>query len=195
MKKKRIEELLDLAELNDGYVSVDEAKKNGIEQTYLCLGEEMGIFQKATKGLYIKKGYLVDPYFILHFRYRKAVFALRSALYLHGLAPMPEKIEVALPRNYMTSGIEGASCIRKSKEKYLLGLSLAVSPHGPLVPVYDKEMTVLDVILYRDRFEDQEYKDILDDLLDKGLDKEKLFHYAEELKVLTLAEAVLKGRI
>lgn len=195
MKKKRIEVLLDFAEINDGYVSVEEARKNGIEQTYLCLGEEMGLFQKAAKGLYIKKGYPIDPFYILHFRYRKAVFCLRSALYLHKMAEEPSVLEVALPRNYMTGGIEGASCLRKNDKAYLLGLSLAVSPHGPLIPVYDKEMTVVDLILHRDRFEDGEYAALIDGLKNHDLDKEKLFRYAKELKAEDVVDAALKGRI
>ena len=42
-----MEKLLDLAEWNDGYVSVAEAKGFGISQTYLSQGEEAGVFQKA----------------------------------------------------------------------------------------------------------------------------------------------------
>lgn len=194
MKKKSIEKLLDLAEWNDGYVSVAEAKGFGISQTYLSQGEEAGVFQKAAKGLYIKKGYPIDPFFILHFRYRKAVFSLRSALYLHGFHVDPV-LEVALPRNYMTAGIEGAGVIRKAGERYLLGQSLAVSPHGPLVPVYDVEMTIVDLILYRDRFSDEEYARILDEAKDKNIDKEKLLTYARTLGKFEVVDAATKGRI
>ena len=194
MKKKSIEKLLDLADWNDGYVSVAEAKGMGIAQTYLSEGEEAGIFQKAAKGLYIKKGYPIDPFYILHFRYRKAVFCLHSALYLHGFHIEPV-LEVALPRNYMTAGIEGAGVLRKGADRYLLGQSLAVSPHGPLVPVYDIEMTIVDLILYRDRFLDEEYASILDEAKAKNIDKEKLFTYARTLDKFDLVDAATKGRI
>ncbi|MDY2914086.1 MAG: type IV toxin-antitoxin system AbiEi family antitoxin domain-containing protein [Candidatus Enteromonas sp.] len=195
MEKKKLEKLLDLSEQNDGYVSVKEAREKGISQTYLSQAEELGVFRKIAKGLYLKKGYPFDPYYVLHFRYRKAVFCLRSALFLHGLGPSPEVMEVALPRNYMTSGIQGASCITKNGASYLLGWSLGVSPHGPLVPVYDLEMTLIDLILHRDNWGDEEYAKVLDHLPKEKIDKEKLARYAKTLGKEELVFAVLKGRI
>lgn len=195
VEKKKLEKLLDLSEQNDGYVSVAEARDFGISQTYLCQAEELGVFRRICKGLYLKKGYALDPYYVLHFRYHKAVFCLRSALFLHGLIPSPVQMEVALPRNYMTAGIEGASITRKNESAYLLGWSLGVSPHGPLVPVYDLEMTIIDVILQKDKFEDLEYVNILDHLPKEKIDREKLFSYARTLKKEEVIFAVLKGRI
>lgn len=194
MKEKKIQKLLDFAELNDGYVSVAEAREKGIAQTYLCMAEEEGIFQKVCKGLYVKKGYEVDPFTILHFRYRKAVFASRSALFLHGiLKEQPKELEVYLPRNYMTSGIEGSRSYHVSGDDFLLGIGLAVSPHGPLVPTYDKERAFLDVLRHYNRYEDEEYRSILSQAKSYDLDHEKLLRYADAFHVREAVEMALKG--
>ena len=49
MKEKKIQKLLDFAELNDGYVSVAEAKEKGIVATDDCmLAEAFGFRVKLT---------------------------------------------------------------------------------------------------------------------------------------------------
>ncbi|MBO4540464.1 MAG: type IV toxin-antitoxin system AbiEi family antitoxin domain-containing protein, partial [Bacilli bacterium] len=111
MEKKKLAILLEISENNDGYVSMDDLKMHSIERTYLSLAVEEGLFTRVGKGLYLRKGYEKDPYFLTHHTYKKAVIALRSATILWGL--LPEKggpLMLYLPTGYMTKGIEGAKC-------------------------------------------------------------------------------------
>jgi predicted transcriptional regulator of viral defense system len=149
--KKKAYQILELADNHDGYVSVEEAKAHGIAQTYLSEEEKQGLFRRVAKGLYLKRGYPLDPYFLLHYKYKKAVFSLRSALALHGLIDSNE-INVNLPNNYMTKGIEGAKSRHVGNKEFNVGLALAVTPNGTLVPCYDIERSVLDTIRYLDQF-------------------------------------------
>ena len=182
MKKKNTEVLFDLAEQNDGYVSVAEARGFGLAQTYLCAAEEEGLFTKVTKGLYLKRGYARDTFYELSFRYHKVVFARKSALFLHGLSK-EETVEATLPLNYLTSGIEGLPCRHVGQKEYALGLSYVVTPRGNLVNCYDLERTLIDLLRYKDLFD----KETFLSLWMKGKEKapyfEKLRSYADAFHV------------
>lgn len=182
MDKKKTEILFDIVEDNDGYVSVSLARDFGVFQTYLCALEEQGFFTKVSKGLYVRKGYPRDIFYELSFRYHKAVFALPSALYLHHLAE-EEVLQVNLPTNYLTSGIEGIKCRHVGEKEYRLGQSLVVTPRGNLVNSYDLERTLIDLLRARNNYE----KEVFLSLWDKGMKKvpyrERLHSYAQAFHV------------
>ncbi len=190
MKEKKSFEILVLAENNNGYISVKEAKQAGIAQQYLVLAEEAGQFVKASRGLYVKKGYPLDPYYILQFRYKKAVFSSLSALYLHGLIEERKEICVNLPRGYLTHGIKGVNARHTSEKEYNVGQGLAVSPNGHLVESYDIERTFLDAFRERDEW-NLDMKNIFERFKKKGFDKDKLLLYAAEFHLVDAAEAYL----
>lgn len=182
MEVKKTEILLDLAEQNDGYVSVAEAASFGVAQTYLCMAEEEGLFQKVSKGLYRKRGFASDRFYELSFRFRKIVFARKSALFLHGIAT-DEDYEVNLPLNYMNGGIEGVACVHAGKKEYEVGQSILVTPRGNLANSYDLERTLIDLLRHHDQFD----KDTFLALWNKGNEKspypEKLDAYARQFHV------------
>ncbi len=182
MKKKNDELLLDLADENDGYVSVAAARENGIAQTYLSSMCAQGIFSKVGKGLYRKRGYEADPFFELRFRYGKAVFSLESCLYLHGLSPTLT-LSVNLPANYLTHGIDGVTCRHVGEKEYMTGQSLVVTPKGNLVMAYDLERTLIELIRQQDRFGKEEFLSLWENGQKKSPYPSKLARYAEAFHV------------
>ena len=192
MEEKKSYQILQLAEDNDGYVSVAEAKRFGIPQIYLTVGEKEGQFKKVARGLYVKRGYPIDPYYVLHFTYKKAIFSLSSCAYLHGLLPKQEEMEIYLPQNYMTNGIPGCKVRHLSPAKIGLGFRLLVSPSGRLVPSYDLERLFLDILENEERFNAKEFVSLLSSILKKGIDNEILFDYAEKMGLLSQVKLALK---
>lgn len=190
MKEKKSFEILVLAENNGGYISVAEAKLNGIAQQYLVLAEEEGQFKKAARGLYVKKGYPLDSYYVLQFTYKKAIYSLESALFLHELIEEPFIPSLNLPRGYMNHGIKGCQCRHVSEKEYFLGLGLAVSPIGHLVETYDLERTFIDAFRYR-KNKNFNMKEIFERFKTRDIDHNKLLSYAKEFKVLDAMEAYL----
>ena len=182
MKKKNDELLLDLADENDGYVSAASARENGIAQTYLSSMCAQGIFLKAGKGLYRKRGYEADPFFELRFRYAKAVFSLDSCLFLHGLTDT-SALSVHLPTNYLTHGIEGVSCRHVGEKEYSLGQSLVVTPRGNLVMAYDIERTLIELIRQQSRFSKEEFLSLWENGKKKSPYPSKLAQYAQAFHV------------
>lgn len=189
MKEKKSFEILVLADNNNGYITVSDAKRNGIAQTYLVSAEEEGQFKKVARGLYVKKGYPLDSYYILQFTYKKAVFSKGSALLLHELVD-EAPISVNLPRGYMNKGIEKATCYHTNEKEYFLGLGLAVTPIGHLVETYDLERSFIDAYRYKEEC-GFDMKEIFARFKSRDIDKEKLLEYAKELKCLEAMKAYL----
>lgn len=179
MNQKKAYLLLELADDNDGYVSVEDAKLHGIEQTYLVEEEKQGLFKKVAKGLYLRTGYEEDRYYITHFIYKKAVYARRSCAILHGLIEEDGKVPmINLPANYMTGGIDGASCRHVGKKELETGVSLVVSPSGNLVLGYDIERVFIDALRYPSDYSQKELESLIKKALNQGLDQSKTDAYA-----------------
>lgn len=179
-----------MADDNDGYVSIADGARFGIAQTFFSDLVDQGLFIRVAKGLYIKKGYEVDPYYLLHYTYKKAVFGYRSSLYLHGLGKNPVTPDVNLPPNYMTSGIEGYLCRHLGKKEYETGLILTLTPKGNLVPCYDLERLFIDTLRKQEDFGKEEFRHLLSQMKEKGLYKDKLISYA---RIFHVEELVLLG--
>lgn len=195
MKQKQSAWILDLAENNDGYVEVAALKQMGVAQTALSSLVEEGVFRKVAKGLYLRRGYPEDIYYILHRTYKKAVFSLRSSAVLQGLLDDGDEPYCNLPTGYMTHGLPGATCRHVGKKEFELGLSLAVTKHGNFVPCYDKERTLIDVLRYPESFSKKEIESIFRQAYPNA-NQEKLNGYARAFKsegALKLALAFLRS--
>ncbi|MCF0113154.1 MAG: type IV toxin-antitoxin system AbiEi family antitoxin domain-containing protein [Bacilli bacterium] len=153
MNKKQSTLILEYAENHDGYVEVAALREQNIAQTYLSYMEKEGIFRKVAKGLYLKRDHPEDPYYVLHYRYKKLVFSLQTSAFLQGLLPEQKEISGYLPLNYLTQGISGVASRHVGQKEFTLGLSLAVTPRGNLVPCYDVERTLLDALRYPEKWE------------------------------------------
>ena len=182
MDEKKSYQLLQFAEDHDGYVSVSEAKRFGLAQTYLVMAEEEGQFQKVAKGLYVRKGYPIDPYYILHYRYPRLVFHLRSAAFLYNWIENDDEIKtVKLPRNYMTSGIAGCKCVHASSKDYGLGIGLTLTSCGQFVSITDKERTIVDIVTHQNLFDADSLKAILTCAFHDNIDVERLRFYSQAM--------------
>lgn len=188
MKEKKSFQILELADNNNGYISVKEAERFAIAQEYLVQAEEAKQFVKAARGLYVKKGYPLDPYYILQFTYKKAVFSLSSALYLHELCDKDPQITVNLPRGYMTKGIKGTTSKHCSDTAFYLGQSLIFTNYGHIVTTYDLERTFIDAYMHRDELK-LDMKEIFERAKKHGMDKTKLLSYAKSLRQSEAMEA------
>ena len=181
-----------MADDNDGYITVSDAARFGIAQTFISSLVEQGLFIRLAKGLYIKKGYEVDPYYLLHYIYKKAVFGYESSLYLHGLADKPDTPDMALPLNYMTQGIEGTRCRHLGKKEYETGLILTITEKGNLVPCYDLERLFIETLRREKEFDKDAFIARVRATKEKGLVEERLLSYAKAFHKENVLSLTLK---
>ena len=179
MENKKINVLLEMADDNDGYVSVSDAARFGIAPTFISYLVELGQLTRIAKGLYIKKGYEIDRYYLLHYIYKKMVFGYESSLYLHGLINEPSIPDIVLPLNYMTKGIEGTLSRHLGNKEFQTGQILLVTPKGNLVPGYDLERLFIETIKRADDLDKGTIVSRLTAIYSKGIYKDKLDKYAK----------------
>ncbi len=194
VQNKKLATLLEIAENNDGYVSTDDLKRESIERAYLSFAVEEGLFRRVGKGLYLRKGHEEDPYYLLHHTYKKAVFASSSALALWGLCE-DKGLTVYLPTGYMTAGIPNAKSRHVGKKEYGLGQTLIVTKKGNIVPTFDLERTLLDVIRHPYIYKKEELIKTLKAAYAKSPSLEKLEAYAKSfhcLEALRVIEALYR---
>ena len=90
----------------------------------------------------------------------RIIFSHQTALYLHDLSDRtPSVFHISVPQGYNASHIkkryEDLQVHYVKKDLYELGKTEIKSPQGNLVPVYDVERTICDVIIDREKIDKQ----------------------------------------
>jgi len=182
---QRIEEI---AADNGGVVTAADVRMAGVSPSYLSRMVSEGRLTRLERGLYAEPGVYVDEMFELYSRNRFVVFSHLSALYLHGLSDRtPLKMHITVPREKNISRLleSGLVVARRSNEQtHDLGLIMLESPAGFLVPAFDMERTVCDIVKARRQTDPQVLADALKAYARrKDRDLARLSRYAKTLKV------------
>lgn len=132
----------------DGYiVNAKDMAKIGKSPRYLSYLESEGVATRILPGVYFLGDNFPDMRFAIHRKYPKAVFFASDCLDLHGLSNwMSDKYQVALPYNYMTRGIAHCKTTHFNEKRYSLGIVYKKDDWGNLLPTYDLERIVLELV-------------------------------------------------
>ena len=89
----RLEDIIILANQNNGYLTPNLIKENGIYTSYihrLVIAEKLF---KVDRGIYVTKQGIEDEYYINNLKYSNIVYSGDTAIYLNGLSnkQSPEK--------------------------------------------------------------------------------------------------------
>ncbi len=131
------------------YISTKELLDMGIAKSSISRLASEGKLIRVSRGLFSIEDDFIDEMYVLHNRYKSAVFSHESALYLHGLTDRNPEIHV------MTVGRNFKAPFRKEYRvqfKYVdkavlaLGMEYKMSDLGNEIPVYDVERTICDII-------------------------------------------------
>lgn len=143
---------------NNGIITTEEALKLGVHKDVL---KELTLRQEIVKianGLYGLPGEEIDDFLYFSYRIPKGIFSHETAAYLHNLCTRMPLIYVMTVK--VGDNITRVKAVRNNiifkysnKEIYNLGLMKMESPYGRLIPVYDKEKTILDMIKNRERID------------------------------------------
>lgn len=189
----KFEKLDALTEKNNGYLFTKEVEKEGISRTYLAKYVKNKNLEKVARGIYIREEIWPDELFILQQNYKRIVFSLETALYLHGLLDREyATIYVTLPANANQVGLREKGIIVKQlkKEFYLLGQTEVKTYFDNTVVIYDKERCICDLIKEKEKIEVQTFQTAMKSYM-RSSDKDltKLLSYASKLN---MKEEVMK---
>lgn len=181
--------VMDIIASNNGMIDTKEANRKKISLKRLQRLEEDGELERVTRGLYLHKDFIIDPFYLAQYRSSKSVFSHQTALYLHRLSDEnPNVLTMTVPSNWNTRLMKEKALYEfyfYKEELWKIGQQQIQSPFGNLINVYDKERTLCDCITNIDVVgRDVVLNAIKEYMEDTGArDINKLYQYAEEFNI------------
>lgn len=141
-------------ESHGGVVTSAQLKKAGFSPGLIAYAYDRGRIDRLTRGVYCTLDVFEDDFVVIAYRWRRCVFSHDSALYLNGLSDRaPSALSVTVPYGYNPKGLKSSyPSIRihhVSPTLYELGMKSVNTPMGNLVPCYDAERCLADIIKQR----------------------------------------------
>lgn len=173
---------------DNDYVTPDIAAKSGISKYNFYKYIHENEFEQVGHGIYASRDEWVDELYILHQRCPKAVFSHDEAFYYHGLTdrePFVHTITIYSGYNAHRLVADGSCKVYTVKKELLdIGKKIVTDNYGNVIPMYDLERTVCDLVRNRNSIEVQEFQSALKGYVsrkDKNLNR--LMEYAQLFRV------------
>jgi predicted transcriptional regulator of viral defense system len=147
MSKK--DEIIKLAENNQGFVTNQDVIKNGYHSEYLRLMVEEGTLERTGRGHYVMPTYLLDEMKKIQSRYGRGIFSHESALFLLGFSDRtPLEHVMTFPRKYnvTSASSNGIKTYRVDEKYYDLGLITTKTQWNRVVRAYSIERSLCDIL-------------------------------------------------
>ncbi len=178
------QEVLNIANENNGYIFSDIVKKNNIPTSLITRLVKNGQLEKIDRGIYISKNGVEDELFINSIKYSRIVYSGETALFLNGLSNKQTPIyEYSIPYGTNKPFIEGYKVRYSRKKTFYLGIIEIETPFGNKVRSYDKERCICDLFVHMDDFDYEDRVFAINEYKNKYLDFKKLYDYANKLGV------------
>ena len=146
--------LKELSEQNGNIVTTQAAEAAEISRAMLSKLCKQGKLQRIAQGQYILAQEMPDELLSLSLRTQHLVFSHETALFLHGISdrtPFVHSITVPTGIGVSPSLQEECKVYRIKPELSNLGITAMQTPLGALVPCYDLERTICDLIRSRSK--------------------------------------------
>lgn len=185
-----------LYEKNGGWLTLKEAVEYGFSKyDFYTFAEKKGL-ERVGRGVYSSADIWHDAMYLIHLRSEQAVFSHETALFLHNMTDRePNLYSVTVKSGYNPHRLkeDGIKVYTIKAEIHEMGLSQAETPFGHLLPVYDKERTLCDILRNRRKVDKQILLDALKSY-SKRQDKDlrRLMNYAETFKVKNVLKPYLE---
>ncbi len=172
---------------DSGMLLTHTARKGGIKKDAFYRFIRMNHFEKIAHGIYLSPDAWEDEMFVLHQRCPQAVFSHDEALFYHSLTDRePIQQTITLYSGYNTRGLKksGVKVFTVKKELLPVGRVMVQNSFGHLIPIYDLERTICDLVRNRSSFEIQDFQSAIKNYV-KRTDKDlnRLMKYAPLFRV------------
>ena len=141
-----------------GLLQLADALDHGISKPMFYEYVKTQKMDKVGPGIYLSEDSWVDTMYLLHLRFKKAVFSHETALFLHDLSDRePTQYALTVKTGYNPSRMkaEGIQVFTVKEDLMRVGVTTLNTPFGNAVPVYDLERTICDLIRSRSQMEMQ----------------------------------------
>jgi len=181
------EQIRNLIISNNGIIQTSQITKLGISKTVVYQYMKENEMEQIAHGVYATKDAWVDTMYLLHLRCEQAVFSHETALFLHDLTDRePMEYEITVKTGYNPSKLkeDGIKVYTVKKELHGEGIVMMQTTFGNVVPVYNMERTICDIIRNRNNTEIQTLQTALKQYVKrKDKDLRLLMQYAVNFRV------------
>ena len=189
----KLENIIAIANLNNGYLTPKLIKENGIYTSYIHRLLNVGELFRVERGIYITKQGVEDEFYINNIKYTNIVYSGDTAIFLNGLSnkQSPEK-EVSISRGMNIPKLEGYTIKQSRKDTFYLGITMVETPFGNKVRCYDKERCICDLFIRTDNYDYEDRVYAINTYKNEYLNFDKLYNYARILCVLDKVKSVFE---
>lgn len=181
--------ILKAAKKHGNLLTTALAVRQGVSKTMLAKYVENGELIHVRHGLYVLPGEIIDDMYALYLQNRNIIFSHESALFLNGFAertPFVHSVTVRSDKVLPQSVKEQCTCFYIKPEFLKIGLASRSTTFGNLVPCYDAERTLCDILRSRRRIDDETVVAAIKNYAGMtSKDLFKLYEYATKLSVLS----------
>ena len=178
-----IEDIVD----RSGMILTKDALDHGFSKSQLYSFIENNNYKRVAHGVYVSPDAWEDEDYILSLRCPQGVLSHDKALYFHGLAERePTRKTITVYTGYGVSALikDGIKVFTVKKDLLSLGKTTVITSQGHLVPMYDKERTICDLVRSRSWFEIQDFQFAIKTYVNQNdKDLNKLMEYAKAFHV------------
>lgn len=142
-------EILNIANSNNGLITTNMIVDAGYLRSNINYLLKLGLLIRVSRGVYKIQDAVEDEFLNAQTKYKKGVFCLETALYLHNMIDeKPNKIQMTFPKtyNYTNPKKNGIICNNSVEPQYSLGIENVISPRGNIVRAYNLERTICDIL-------------------------------------------------
>lgn len=137
-----------------------EAEELGYTRHNLSELTKSGQLERLRPGLYQLKGKVIDDFVLISSNSNRIIFSHQTALYLHDISDRtPNVFHISVPQGYNASHIKNRykdlQVHYVKKDLHEIGKTEIKSPQGNLIPVYDIDRTICDIIIDREKIDKQ----------------------------------------
>ena len=173
---------------NHNYITPEIAEKSGISKfKFYKYVRENGL-EQVRRGIYSSADEWIDELYILHQRCPNAIFSHDEAFYYHGLTdrePLIHTLTIYSGYNSHRLTADGTCKVYTVKKELLdVGKIIVNDNNGNMIPMYDLERTICDLVRSRNSIEAQDFNSVLKTYVsrtDKNLNR--LMKYAKLFRV------------
>lgn len=188
--------ILKKIEKNGGLMTTAQAVSWGVSKTMLGKYVKSGSLVRVRHGIYALPDVIIDDAFALHLQNENIVFSHDSALFLNGLAdrtPFTHTVSVRSDKVLPKSIKDQCNCFYVHPDLFKIGLTKKRTTFGNMVPCYDAERTLCDILRSRRRLDDETVVAAIKNY-SKSNEKDlfRLYEYAPKFHVLTTLKKYLE---
>ena len=171
----------------NGYLITKNVTDNNIPRIYLTKLIKENKIERVSRGVYIKKNFLVDEFVVLQSKSKYAIYSNTTALYLHGLSNrIPIRYDITIKSGYKGSlqKEDNVNLFYTKNELLDLGVINYKLNSGNIIKVYDLDKTICDIIKNKKKIDAEIFnKAIREYFYSQKKNTLKLYEYAKKMNI------------